>query len=74
MRLRNTCPIGCAKKTAENAIYNDNPRIFILLFREWFIVILDEADEEFVADLLPVLMERSGVIYGIPEYKHDVER
>lgn len=42
--------------------------------RTWFNVILEEADEEFVAELLTVLIERSGVIYGIPEYKHDVER
>jgi len=36
--------------------------------------VLENVDEEFVRRLLPELMERTGLIYGVAEYKHDVRR
>ncbi|WAQ97239.1 AP5Z1-like protein [Mya arenaria] len=45
-----------------------------VLLRCWFSVILENVESDFVSALLSVLIERTGLIYGIPEYKQDVRR
>ena len=35
---------------------------------------MEEADEEFATSLLPVLLERSALLYAIPEFQVDVKR
>ncbi|XP_071129723.1 AP-5 complex subunit zeta-1-like isoform X2 [Mytilus edulis] len=44
------------------------------LLRIWFEVILEEASTDFVSHLLPVLIERCGLLYNILEFKADVKR
>ncbi|KAL4240767.1 AP-5 complex subunit zeta-1 [Mactra antiquata] len=58
----------------------EHPRVLVcyqtvpVLLRCWFNVILEECDEKFAEQLLPVLIERTGVLYGIPEYQSDIKR
>nr|KAG5714811.1 hypothetical protein BaRGS_000299 [Batillaria attramentaria] len=40
--------------------------------RVWFNVVLAEGDQKFVEHVLPVLLERSGLLYDIPDCKADV--
>ncbi|KAK7113111.1 hypothetical protein V1264_012460 [Littorina saxatilis] len=43
-----------------------------VLIRRWFNVILEEADEEFAMQTLPAMLERSGLLFDLPEYKADI--
>ncbi|KAK7507173.1 hypothetical protein BaRGS_00001108 [Batillaria attramentaria] len=43
-----------------------------VLLRVWFNVVLAEGDQKFVEHVLPVLLERSGLLYDIPDCKADV--
>ncbi|XP_045212843.2 AP-5 complex subunit zeta-1-like [Mercenaria mercenaria] len=58
----------------------EHPRVLVcyqvvpVLLRCWFEVIYEEGDQDFVQELLPVLIERTGLLYGIPEYQKDVKR
>ncbi|XP_060578287.1 AP-5 complex subunit zeta-1-like [Ruditapes philippinarum] len=58
----------------------EHPRVLVcyqvvpVLLRCWFDVIYEEGDQEFVQELVPVLIERTGLLYGIPEYQNDVKR
>ena len=42
--------------------------------RVWFSVIVEEGSSDFVSDLLPVLLERTGLVFGIQAYKDDIRR
>lgn len=60
--------------------YTRHPRVIVCsqvvpaLLRIWFEVILEEASTDFVSHLLPVLIERCGLLYNITEFKADVKR
>ena len=45
-----------------------------LSFRVWFSVIVEEGSAEFVSELVPVLLERTGLLYGVQAYKADIRR
>ena len=40
--------------------------------RRWFNVILEEAEEDFVTPILPAMLDRSGLLFDLPECKADV--
>ena len=40
--------------------------------RRWFNVILEEAEEDFVTQILPAMLDRSGLLFDLPECKADV--
>ena len=42
--------------------------------RVWFSVIGEEGSSEFVSELVPVLLERTGLLFGIEGYKDDIRR
>ncbi|KAL8593193.1 hypothetical protein ACOMHN_009848 [Nucella lapillus] len=43
-----------------------------LLIRRWFQVIEEEAEEEFATQIVPAILERSGLLFDIPAFKADV--
>ncbi|XP_046569666.1 AP-5 complex subunit zeta-1-like [Haliotis rubra] len=45
-----------------------------VLVRVWFSVVLEEVDVEFAGQLLPVMLERSSLLYAIPEFQNDIRR
>lgn len=59
--------------------YSRHPRVVVCsqvvpaLLRIWFEVILEEASTDFVSHLIPVLIERCGLLYNIPEFKADIK-
>ncbi|XP_048758954.1 AP-5 complex subunit zeta-1-like [Ostrea edulis] len=59
---------------------SQHPRVVVcsqivpVLLRIWFDVILDEASSEFVSQLIPVLLERTALLYNIPGYQEDVKK
>ncbi|XP_046362626.2 AP-5 complex subunit zeta-1-like [Haliotis rufescens] len=45
-----------------------------VLVRVWFSVVLEEVGAEFAGQLLPVMLERSSLLYTIPEFQNDIRR
>ncbi|XP_076452944.1 AP-5 complex subunit zeta-1-like [Babylonia areolata] len=43
-----------------------------LMLRRWFQVIREEAEEEFVMQIIPALLERSGLLFDLADFKADV--
>ncbi|PVD38123.1 hypothetical protein C0Q70_00734 [Pomacea canaliculata] len=43
-----------------------------LLLKVWFDVVLEDAEEDFAGQLLPVMLERSGLLFDLPDFKADV--
>lgn len=43
-----------------------------LLLRVWFNVVLEEGEKSFVEQVLPVMLERSGLLYDIADCKADI--
>ena len=46
----------------------------MIINRVWFNVILEEGNMDLVTELVPVVMDRISLIYGIPEYQKDIKR
>nr|XP_022313457.1 AP-5 complex subunit zeta-1-like isoform X1 [Crassostrea virginica] len=59
---------------------NQHPRVLVcsqivpVLLRVWFDVILEDASSEFLSHLIPVLLERTAMLYNIPGYQADVRK
>lgn len=59
---------------------SQHPRVIVcsqivpVLLRVWFQEVLEEGSPDFISKLLPVLLERSALLYNIPEFKMDVKR
>lgn len=64
------------------AVGNDHGELmyFLILnklissFRIWFETIMTCDDSQFVAQLIPVILERSGLMYGVPELVEDIHK
>ncbi|KAK3580715.1 hypothetical protein CHS0354_005718 [Potamilus streckersoni] len=58
----------------------NHPRVLVcsqivpVLTRVWFSVILEKTHSEFVSHLLPVLMERTNLLFRIPEFQDDIKK
>lgn len=58
----------------------EHPRVLVcyqvvpVLLRVWFDVVLEETSLEFVVGLVPALLERCLLLYGIQEYQTDIKR
>ena len=50
--------------------YNFHGHMFC--FRRWFNVILEEADEGFATQILPAMLDRSGLLFDLSDCKADV--
>ncbi|XP_033755638.1 AP-5 complex subunit zeta-1-like [Pecten maximus] len=59
---------------------SQHPRVIVcsqtvpVLLRVWFEVVLEEGTTDLAAHLLPVLLERSALLYDMPDFKIDVKR
>ncbi|XP_060083667.1 AP-5 complex subunit zeta-1-like [Ylistrum balloti] len=59
---------------------SQHPRVVVcsqavpVLLRVWFEVVLEEGTTDFAAHLLAVLLERSALLYDMPDFKTDVKR
>jgi hypothetical protein len=42
------------------------------VFRRWFNTVMAEAEEEYALQILPAMLERSGLLFDLLDYKHDV--
>ncbi|KAK3090624.1 hypothetical protein FSP39_013238 [Pinctada imbricata] len=69
--------------SAFHAILKDmskNPRVIVcsqtvpILLNLWFEVVFKEGSKEMFTELIPTLLERSGLLYDIYEFKVDVKR
>ncbi|XP_069123668.1 AP-5 complex subunit zeta-1-like isoform X2 [Argopecten irradians] len=59
---------------------SQHPRVIVcsqtvpVLLRVWFEVVLEEGTADLAARLLPVLLERSALLYDMPDFKTDIKR
>lgn len=49
-------------------------QVVIILLRIWFIYVLDSEDATYLAQLIPVIIERSSILVAVPELVTDVHK